>query len=198
MPNLYKSKAEDKKDLAETDIGKAETLANQFSSVFTEEPNTDWKLTDPIKTNKNISIVFSENTVLEKLQNLSINKSLGPDDINSRILDELAKPVVPSLSVLFQNSYDTGIVPSDWKRAKITPKMIKKDPESYCPVSLTSILCKIMESIIKDHLLKYLKDNNILSNKQDDPLSCNYLMFYISGQKLLIMYFMLMSYIAIL
>ena len=126
MPNLYKSKAEDKKDLAETDIGNAETFANQFSSIFTKEPNTDWKLTDPIKKNKNMSIVFSENTVLQKLQNLSINKSLGPDDIDSRILDELAKPVAPSLSVLFQNSYDTGIVPSDWKTANITP-IYKKD-----------------------------------------------------------------------
>ena len=70
---------------------------------------------------------------------------------------------------MFQNSFDTGIVPSDWERANITPiykKDDKKDPENYCPVSLTSILCKIMESIIKDHLLKYLKDNNILSNKQ--------------------------------
>ena len=34
IPNLYKSKAENKKDLAETNIDKAETLANQFSSVF--------------------------------------------------------------------------------------------------------------------------------------------------------------------
>ena len=68
----------------------------------------------------------------------------------------------------FKN-YDTGIVPSDWKRANITPiykKDDKKDPENYCPVSLISILCKIMESIIKYHLLKHLKDNNILSNKQ--------------------------------
>ena len=116
-----------------------------------------------------MSIVFSENIVLEKLQNLSINKFPGPDDINSRILVELAKSVAPSLSVLFQNSYDTGIVPSDWKRANITPiykKDDKKDPENYCLVSLISILCKIMESIIKYHFLKYLKDNNILSNKQ--------------------------------
>ena len=116
-----------------------------------------------------MSVVFGENIVLEKLQNLSINKSLGPDDINSRILGELAKSVAPSLSVLFQNSYDTGIVPSDWKRPNITPiykKNDKKDPENYCPVSLTTILYKIMESIIKEHLLKYLKDNNILSNKQ--------------------------------
>ena len=41
IPNLYKSKAENKKDLAETDIDKAETLANQFSSVFIKESNTD-------------------------------------------------------------------------------------------------------------------------------------------------------------
>ena len=149
IPNLYKSKAENKKYLAETDIDKAETLANQFNSVFTKESNTDWDLPDPIKANNNMSILSSENIVLEKLQTLSINKSPGPDDITSRILVELEKSVAPLLSVLFQNSYDTGIVPSDWKRANITPihkKDNKKDPENYCPVSLTSILCKIMES----------------------------------------------------
>ena len=69
--------------------------------VFTKESNTDWDLPDSIKTNKNMLIVFSENIVLEKLQNLSINKSPGADDINPRILFELAKPVAPSLSVLF-------------------------------------------------------------------------------------------------
>ena len=116
-----------------------------------------------------MSVVFSENIVLEELQNLSINKPPGPDDVNSRILVELAKSVAPSLSVLFQNSYDTGIVPSDWKRPNITPiykKNDKKDLENYFLVSLTTILYKIMESVIKEHLLKYLEDNNILSNKQ--------------------------------
>ena len=39
--NLYKYKAESKKDLAETDIDKADTLANQFSSAFTKESNTE-------------------------------------------------------------------------------------------------------------------------------------------------------------
>ena len=81
-----------------------------------------------------MSVVFRENIVLEKLQSLSINKSPGPDDINSRILVELTKFVAPSRSVLFQNSYDTGIVPSDWRRANITriyKKNDKKDPESY-------------------------------------------------------------------
>ena len=109
IPNLYKCKAENKKNLTETYTGKAETLANQFSSIFTKVSNTECDLPDPIKANNSASVVFSENIVLEKLQNFSINKSPGPDDINSRILVELA----PSLSVLFQNSYDTGIVPPD-------------------------------------------------------------------------------------
>ena len=65
---MYKSKAENKKDLPETDIDKAETLANQFSSVFTEESNTDWDLPDTVKANNNMPVVFSENIVLEKLQ----------------------------------------------------------------------------------------------------------------------------------
>ena len=66
IPDCINPKQKIKKDLAETDIDQAETLANQFS-VFTKESNTDWDLTDPIKTNKNMSVVFSENIVLEKL-----------------------------------------------------------------------------------------------------------------------------------
>ena len=149
-------------------IDKAETLANQFGSAFNKEHNTEWDIPDHFKANNSISAVFSKTIVLTKLQNLIINKPSAPEGSNSRILAVLAKSVTPSLSVLFQNSY-VGIVPLDRKRANITPiykKDDKRDPENYRLVSLTSILCKIMESIIKDHLLKYLKDNNILSNKQ--------------------------------
>ena len=48
------------------------------------------------------------------------------------------------------------------EKSYITPihkKDDNQDPKNYC-----------MESIIKDHLLKYLKDNNILSNKQHGSL----------------------------
>ena len=146
-------------------------LPNQFSSVFTKESNTEWDIPDPIKAHTSILVVFAENIVLKKHQNLSINNSPGPDDTNSKIPVELAKSVALSVSVLFQNSYNTEIVPSDWKRANITLTYKKDDnPENYCWVSLTSILCKTMESIIKDHLLKYLKDNNILLNKQYEYL----------------------------
>ena len=117
-------------------------LANQFSSVFTKESNTEWDKPDPVKASNGIWVPFSENVVLKKLQNLSINKFLGPDDIISRIFVELLKCFASSLSVLLQTSYDTGIVPWDCKRAKITSirkKDGKNDPKSYYVVSLTSI-----------------------------------------------------------
>ena len=100
---MYKSKAENKKNLAETDIDKAETLANQFSSVRTKESKKDCNLPDPIRANNNMSVVFSENIVTEKLQNLSINKSPSPHDTNSRSLAELSKSAALSLAVLLQN-----------------------------------------------------------------------------------------------
>ena len=100
---MYKSKAENKKNLAETDIDKAETLANQFSSVRTKESKKDCNLPDLIKANNNMSAVFSENIVSEKLQNLSINKSTSPHDTNSRSLAELSKSAALSLAVLLQN-----------------------------------------------------------------------------------------------
>ena len=100
------------------------------------------------------------------LKDLNINKSPGPDSIYSRILVELADSIAPSLSTIFQNSYNTGTVPSSWKKANVTPilkKGDKKDPKKYCPVSLTSILCNIMESILKDYLLDFLHEKQKLS-----------------------------------
>ena len=37
---------------------------------------------------------------------------------------------------------------------------------NYRPVSLTCVICKITESIIKDHVMNHLVENNLLSNCQ--------------------------------
>jgi hypothetical protein len=42
----------------------------------------------------------------------------------------------------------------------------KLDPGNYRPVSLTSIVCKLMEGIIRDEIMIHLTKNNLLSNKQ--------------------------------
>jgi len=45
-------------------------------------------------------------------------------------------------------------------------KGAKTDRGNYRPVSLTSVCCKLLESLIRDHVMSYLLDNSLLSNRQ--------------------------------
>jgi len=62
------------------------------------------------------------------------------------------------LAVIFIKSMSSGIVPQDWRDGNIAPifkKGSKKEPGNYRPISLTSIPCKVMESIIKDQVVDH-------------------------------------------
>ena len=43
---------------------------------------------------------------------------------------------------------------------------IKSDPSNYRPISLTSTICKVMESIIRDHIMDFFFQNNYFSKNQ--------------------------------
>jgi len=106
---------------------------------------------------------------MRKLLNLNPGKSSGPDDIHPMLLKECAAAVTEPLSVIFQQSFDTGTLSADWKTANIVPifkKGDRTDRSNYHPVSLTSVACKIMESIIKEKLMKYLDSNKALCEEQ--------------------------------
>ena len=79
--------------------------------------------------------------------------------------DVLDKP----LTTLYQNTVKSGRIPSDWKHGyvgAIFKKGERRKPHDYRPVSLTCIACKIMESIIKYQIMKHIRDNKFLSEKQ--------------------------------
>ena len=66
-------------------------------------------------------------------------------------------------------SVNTGTCPKDWKTANVTPLHKKGDrtlPSNYRPVSLTSQVGKVLESIIRKHIVEHLEENDILSDKQ--------------------------------
>ena len=60
-------------------------------------------------------------------------------------------------------------IPQDWKKATVSPlfkKGNKTKPENYRPVSLTSIIGKILESIIKDPIVNHLSSYQLIHNSQ--------------------------------
>nr|VZI40975.1 unnamed protein product [Spirometra erinaceieuropaei] len=94
---------------------------------------------------------------------------IGPDAIPTKLLKELASEMSKPLALIFQTSFVTGCLPSDWKSATITPLFkggSRASANNYRPVSLTSICCKIMEKIIKKALVQFLEQHHLLSDAQ--------------------------------
>ncbi|GAB0206013.1 mitochondrial enolase superfamily member 1 [Grus japonensis] len=89
--------------------------------------------------------------VSDLLHHLDIHKSTGPDGMLPRVLRELVEVLTKTLSIIYQQFWLTGEVPVDWRLANVTPiykKGRKEDLGNYRPVSLTSVLGKVIEQII--------------------------------------------------
>ena len=171
LPDLIKPGTEKDPIYAKTDEEKAEVLVEYFSSVFTSEsdihnmPPFDERVYDTPLEN----IIIDKKMVQEKLEKLKINKSPGPDKIHPRVLNNAAVTLALPLSIIFNTSLQTKTLPKEWKHANISAifkKGKKTLPQNYRPVSLTSIVCKIMESIIRDEIVKHMKNNNLFSQYQ--------------------------------
>lgn len=160
----------DNGNMAKDDSENCHILSDFFSSVFTKEEHTS-KLPNFSKRTDFVinSIIVTEGKVLKKLECLKVDKSQGPDGINPRILKECRNSMVKPLSIIFQKSVESGILPTAFKHANITPIFksgSRSSPGNYRPVSITSVPCKILESIIRDEMLAHLNKYNLLSEHQ--------------------------------
>ena len=156
--------------LASDDEEKAVLLNNFFSSVFTREnlsniptfPDRDFASTLT-------TINFDTAKILKVLQSLDQSKSPGPDGIHIKVLKELKDCVTPLLADLFNSSIKESTVPSKWKIANVVPLFKKGDrilPGNYRPVSLTSVVSKVMETIVRNEIVHHMDTNFLWTRHQ--------------------------------
>ena len=91
------------------------------------------------------------------LVGLNPHKAAGPDKFKPIVLQTLHNELAPILQLIFQRSLDTGKLPDIWKETNVSPifkKGEKSDPSNYRPISLTCVLCKVLEHIVASSVAK--------------------------------------------
>jgi hypothetical protein len=89
--------------------------------------------------------------------------------LNPRLLKEASSILKHPLCKLFNLSLSISIFPTEWKFANVTPVFKKDSPcnvKHYRPISLVSILGKIMERCVNRYIHNYLLTNCIITPHQ--------------------------------
>ena len=79
------------------------------------------------------------------------------------------KITTPPLKLIFEDSLELNELPHDWVNSNISAVYKKGKKSELCkdrPISLTSILCKIMEQFIRDYIIQHFLHNDLFSKNQ--------------------------------
>ena len=131
-------------------------------------PLPDYKIYDPISFFKvspdNLhpprltNINFEEEAVFEALSHLSGNSAPGPDGMQASIFKNCAAELALPLSLVFKKMFMDGFIPASMKRGAVVPIFKGGDkscPANYRPISLTPILMKVFERIVRREIVTF-------------------------------------------
>ena len=146
----------------------------KFDDNFRDEVEKELK--ENIEENKNSQEFLNYDITLGEVeavvQQLKKNKSPGPDNVYTEMLQNAGEEFLKAVLRLFQMSWETAKVPVKWKEAEV--KFLRKngkksyhDPGSYRPISLTSYLCKCLERIVTSRLYGFAEHFKLLDKEQE-------------------------------
>jgi hypothetical protein len=118
----------------------------------------------------------SEDYVYKELNKLNCSKSTGLDNIPARFLKDAASYIKIHITFLVNSSITSNSVPTELKCAKVKPlfkKNNRSDVSNYRPVSILSIVSKILERAVYSQLERFLVKQGLLYEFQSG-FRCNY------------------------
>ena len=107
--------------------------------------------------------------VRRAVASLPLNKSPGPDKVNSRILKDCLPVILGPLTEIINCSILTSTFPAKWKEAEVIPILKDDDHEEAAnnrPLSLLAVASKVCEKIILNQFNTYLIEHKRLSSHQ--------------------------------
>ena len=158
-------------ELVISEIDKAEVLNDFFVSVGVVDNGVFPCLNSKSKHSVDkLSIVYAdEGKVGRAIDRLKAKSSAGPDGLPPILFKQLKRSLTQPLCILFNLIMQCGYIPSSWKIANVTPvfkKGVSSDPGNYRPISITSVCCKLFESVIKQELILYISERSLISTDQ--------------------------------
>lgn len=103
------------------------------------------------------------------VRSMKSNKAPGLDGITSNILKSVAQYILSPLTHIVNMSIESGIFPEILKESIIIPVFksgSREQMNNYRPISLTSSISKVLETIIHKRTYKFLEDCKILNERQ--------------------------------
>ncbi len=146
---------------------KTKAISSQFSPPLTQDPQPT---TSTAQTPIFSFCPLTEAEVSKLL--LSSHPTTCPlDPIPSHLLQANSPTLLPVLTQIINTSLLTGIFPTAFKQARVTP-LLKKPTlntsliENYRPVSLLPFIAKTLERVVFNQVSLFLSQNNKLDAKQ--------------------------------
>ena len=152
------------------------TIANMFNEFFINVPSQIVEQIPPAPTNVNPTPTVAgtpnfklsdkqvaEEEIVNAINLLLPKKSTDSNDISMFFVKRCANSVVKQLKHIFNLSFTDGVVPSQFKIAKVVPIFKSADPcstDNYRPIALLDNFSKIIEKIMYTRLSDYLEQNN--------------------------------------
>jgi ribonuclease P/MRP protein subunit RPP40 len=116
------------------------------------------------------TVAFSSTTVLEALASLKPSRAIGPEGLSPFFYKKIAAEIANPLTRIFTLSLKQGSIPDLWSTARVVPIYKMKgnagEPSNYRPISLTATPCRLMESCLRDSMLRFALSNDLIKPDQ--------------------------------